>query len=54
MAEAQAVPSMTGGTAVVGGLRDNGVEVLFGLPGIQLDGLFCALHDAGAGLRGHP
>jgi acetolactate synthase-1/2/3 large subunit len=43
--------SMTGGDAVVAGLRHHGVDVLFGLPGIQLDGLFCALHDATSWLR---
>jgi acetolactate synthase-1/2/3 large subunit len=42
---------MTGGDAVVDGLQRHGVEVVFGLPGIQLDGLFCALHDATSWLR---
>jgi acetolactate synthase I/II/III large subunit len=36
----------SGGGAVVAGLEANGVDTLFGLPGIQLDHLFNALHDA--------
>lgn len=36
----------SGGDAVVAGLADHGVTTLFGLPGIQLDHLFNALHDA--------
>ena len=42
---------MTGGEAVVAALRAHGVSTLFGLPGIQLDGLFNALHGAQDWLR---
>lgn len=38
--------SMTGGEAVVAALKANGVTTLYGLPGIQLDHLFNALHAA--------
>src|SRR3954447_12384551 len=34
---------MTGGQALVEAIRREGVETIFGLPGIQLDGLFDAL-----------
>lgn len=37
---------MTGGEAVVAALKANGVTTLYGLPGIQLDHLFNALHGA--------
>lgn len=37
---------MTGGEAVVAALKANGVTTLYGLPGIQLDHLFNALHAA--------
>ncbi|MEO9901833.1 thiamine pyrophosphate-dependent enzyme [Nisaea sp.] len=43
--------SMTGGTALVRALTENGVDTVFGLPGIQLDGLFNALYDARNSLR---
>ncbi len=36
----------TGGEAVVAALRANGVATLYGVPGIQLDHLFNALHGA--------
>lgn len=36
---------LTGGQALVRGLRAQGVEVVFGLPGVQLDWLFDALHE---------
>jgi acetolactate synthase-1/2/3 large subunit len=42
---------MTGGEAVVAALRAHGVTTLFGLPGLQLDGLFNALHGARHWLR---
>ena len=42
---------MTGGEAVVAALRAHGVTTLFGLPGVQLDGLFNALHGAQDWLR---
>src|SRR5688500_13084639 len=37
---------MTGGQALVGQLLAEGVETVFGLPGVQLDGAFDALYDA--------
>jgi acetolactate synthase-1/2/3 large subunit len=36
---------MTGGAALVRSLIAHGVDTVFGLPGIQLDGFFNALHD---------
>ena len=42
---------MTGAEAVVDVLLKRGVSTLFGLPGIQLDPLFNALHDARSRLR---
>jgi acetolactate synthase-1/2/3 large subunit len=42
---------MTGGTALVRALTENGIDTVFGLPGIQLDGLFNALYDARNNLR---
>lgn len=36
---------MTGGEAAVETLRRNGVDTVFGLPGVQLDGLFNAFYD---------
>lgn len=36
---------MTGGEAAVETLRQNGVDTVFGLPGVQLDGLFNAFYD---------
>ena len=40
--------TMTGGDALVAGLKRWGVDTLFGLPGIQLDGLFDALQRDGS------
>jgi acetolactate synthase-1/2/3 large subunit len=37
---------MTGGEALVASLAANGVSTIFGLPGVQLDGAFDALHAA--------
>jgi thiamine pyrophosphate-dependent acetolactate synthase large subunit-like protein len=37
---------MTGGEAVVQSLIRQGVDTIFALPGVQLDGLFSALYDA--------
>ena len=42
---------MTGGQAVVKALRRHGVDTIFALPGVQLDGLFSALHDEGNAIR---
>ena len=39
------MPRMTGGQAIVKSLREHGVDTVFGLPGVQLDHLFNALHD---------
>ena len=36
---------MTGGTAIVRGLAEHGVDTVFGLPGVQVDALFNALYD---------
>ena len=38
---------MTGGEALVRSLIAEGIDTVFGLPGIQLDPMFSALHDAG-------
>lgn len=43
--------TMTGGEAAVAALRAHGVDTLFGLPGVQLDHLFNALHGATDWLR---
>ena len=39
------VRSLTGGQALVQSLLNNGVDTIFGLPGVQLDGAFDALYD---------
>lgn len=36
---------MTGGQAIVRSLIDYGVDTVFGIPGVQMDGFFNALHD---------
>jgi len=46
-----AAASLTGGQATVQTLLAQGVDTIFGLPGIQLDGLFAALHDEQARIR---
>ncbi|HWV22599.1 MAG TPA: thiamine pyrophosphate-dependent enzyme [Thermomicrobiales bacterium] len=38
--------SMTGGQALVASLLRQGIDTIFGLPGVQLDGAFDALYDA--------
>jgi len=43
--------TMTGGEAVVRSLIAHGIDTIFGLPGIQLDHFFNALHDHGNELR---
>jgi acetolactate synthase-1/2/3 large subunit len=45
------MPRMTGGAAVVRALVDHGVDTVFAIPGIQLDHLFNALHDARNAIR---
>jgi acetolactate synthase-1/2/3 large subunit len=42
---------MTGAEAIVGTLKNHGVDTVFGLPGIQLDNLFDALYGARQSLR---
>src|SRR3546814_12976058 len=42
---------MSGGEAVVRSLIANGIDTIFGLPGVQLDHFFNALHDHGNELR---
>ena len=42
---------MTGGQALVKSLRNHGIDTIFGLPGVQLDGLFNALYDEGNAIR---
>ena len=42
---------MTTARAVVRSLVENGVDAVFGLPGVQLDALFNALHDERARIR---
>jgi acetolactate synthase-1/2/3 large subunit len=37
---------MTGGEAIVAGLLDHGIDIVFGLPGAQIYGLFDAFHRA--------
>ena len=40
------MPQMTGGQALVESFKRHGLEVIFGLPGVQLDWAFDALYDA--------
>src|SRR5262245_15665929 len=40
------MPLMTGGQALVASLEREGVDTIFGLPGVQLDWAFDALHAA--------
>jgi acetolactate synthase-1/2/3 large subunit len=42
---------MTGGEALVAGLKDHRIDTVFGLPGAQTYGLFDALHRAQPGIR---
>ena len=42
---------VTGGEAIVHALIENGVDTLFGLPGVQSDYLFNALYDQGSKIR---
>jgi len=44
-------PKLTGGEAISAALQKHGVSTLFGLPGVQLDHLFNALHGAQDWLR---
>ncbi len=36
---------MTGGHAIVRSLQAHGVDTIFGIPGVQMDSFFNALHD---------
>jgi len=45
------VVAQTGGQALVQALRTQGVDLVFGLPGVQLDWLFDALYDERDALR---
>ena len=45
-AEREPARRMTGGQALVEMLKREGIDTIFGLPGVQLDGLFSALYDA--------
>lgn len=40
------MPQMTGGEAIVASLIANGVDTVFGLPGVQMDNLFDAFYGA--------
>jgi acetolactate synthase I/II/III large subunit len=42
----QSTAAMTGGEAIVAGLLGHGIDVVFGLPGAQIYGLFDAFHQA--------
>ncbi len=42
---------MTGGQALVKSIIAHGVDTIFGLPGVQLDWFFNALHDEGNNIR---
>ena len=46
-----AATTISGGEAVVRSLIANGIDTVFGLPGIQLDHFFNALHDHGNEVR---
>ena len=46
-----ATKTLTGGQALTEMLRRNGVDTIFGLPGVQLDGFFVALHEATDDIR---
>ncbi len=45
------MPLLTGGQALVQALKREGVEVIFGLPGVQLDWAFDALYDEQDSIR---
>lgn len=46
-----ATATLTGGQALVRGLRTQGVDVVFGLPGVQMDWAFDALYEARDAVR---
>jgi acetolactate synthase I/II/III large subunit len=43
--------TLTGGQALVQALKQHGVDTIFGLPGVQLDGFFDALYDEQDAIR---
>ena len=45
------MPRMTGARALVKSLMAHGVDTVFGLPGVQMDPFFNALHDEKNGIR---
>lgn len=45
------MPVMTGGQAVARALIDNGVDTVFGIPGVQLDPLYDAFYERGNNLK---
>ena len=45
---------MTGGQALVQSLKLEGIDTIFGLPGIQLDWAFDALYDERDAIQRHP
>lgn len=47
----QETRTLTGGQALVASLKANGVDTIFGLPGIQLDGFFGALWEERENIR---
>jgi acetolactate synthase-1/2/3 large subunit len=49
--ESNAPRTLTGGEAAVETLKQNGVDTIFGLPGVQLDGLFNAFYENQDSLR---
>ena len=42
---------MTGGAAIVKSMKQYGIDTMFGIPGVQLDYFFNALHDEGNAIR---
>jgi acetolactate synthase-1/2/3 large subunit len=50
-AEGQEIRTLTGGQALVEMLKRQGIDTIFALPGVQLDGLFSALYDARSDIR---
>jgi acetolactate synthase-1/2/3 large subunit len=51
LAEGHEMRTLTGGQALVEMLKRQGIDTIFGLPGVQLDGLFSALYDAKNDIR---
>jgi acetolactate synthase-1/2/3 large subunit len=51
MADAGTATDMTGGQALARALKAYGVDIIFGLPGVQLDNFFDALYDERDNIR---